>query len=205
MNKLVKQSLSLDRMLPYILISSGLVGLVSSVALGVEKMNRLANPDHRLICDLNPVVSCGKTMDTWLAHAFGIDNSFPGTVAFAALITVGVAMLAGTVFARRFQQLMLAAAMGGVVFIHAFIYTSLYVVHSLCPFCMTIWAAGMTAAWYLWLHAFDHRYIRLPQSLRPAFTFARRYHLEILITWGLLILALILRQFWYYYGPLLGF
>lgn len=200
-----KRETNLARTLPWILIICGVIGLLCSFTLTVEKMDVLRNPNYHPICDLNPILSCGSVMSSKQAEAFGFDNTFMGLAAFAVLVTVGACLLAGAQLKRWFWQGLQAGATAGLLFVHWLIFNSLYRIHSLCPFCMVVWVVTITTFIYVTLYNIQHRHIKIKEKLMPAYEFARHHHIDILLFWLLLIAALILKQFWYYYGPRLGF
>lgn len=196
---------SLTKALPWILILCGVIGLLCSFILTVDKMEVLKDPNYQPICNINPVLSCGSVMNSKQAEMFGFDNTFMGLAGFAVLITIGAVLLAGAQMKRWFWRGLQAGITGGVLFVHWLMYNSLYRIHSLCPFCMVVWVVVITLFVYITLYNIQHRHIRLKERFVPAYEFARRHHLDIIIFWLLIIAGLILKQFWYYYGPRLGF
>jgi uncharacterized membrane protein len=200
-----KRETNLARVLPWILILCGVIGLLCSFSLTVEKMDVLRNPNYHPICDLNPVLNCGSVMNSKQSEAFGFDNTFIGLAAFAVLITVGAVLLAGAKMERWFWRGLQAGVTGGVLFVHWLLYNSLYRIHELCPFCMVVWVITITTFIYVTLYNIQHRHIHLKERFMSAYEFARRHHIDILLLWLLIIAGLILKQFWYYYGPRLGF
>lgn len=199
------KKLTLAKALPWLLIVCGLIGLLCSFALTVDKMELLKNPGFKPACNLNPILSCGSVMNTDEASIFGFDNTFIGLAGFGALTAIGVAMLAGGKFKRWFWLCMEAGAIGGLLMVHFLIASSLYVIHVLCPYCMVVWTITITLFWYITLYNIQEGHIRLKGKAQQAAQFARRHHIDILVLWFLLIFVLILKQFWYYYGPGLGF
>lgn len=196
---------NIAKALPWILILCGIVGFMASFTLTVEKMAVLKNPNYNPICNINPVLSCGSIMKTKQAELFGFDNSFMGLAAFSVLITVGSAMLAGAQMKRWFWQGLQVGVSVGVVFVHWLIFNSLYRIHSLCPFCMVVWVVTITTFVYVTLYNVQHRHTHIKERFMPAYEFVRRHHIDVLLLWFLIIAGLILKQFWYYYGPHLGF
>lgn len=196
---------TLAQTLPWILIIGGIIGLLCSFILTVDKMEVLRNPNYRPICDLNPVLSCGSVMGSKQAAAFGFDNTFVGLAGFAVLVTTGVVLVAGAQLKRWYWLGLQAGATFGLLFVHWLIFNSLYRIHSLCPFCMVVWVLTITTFIYTSLYNIEHGHIVLKKRLLPVYGFVRRHHFDILFVWLLVILALILKQFWYYYGPRLGF
>ncbi|MEJ0073668.1 MAG: hypothetical protein WDN27_06410 [Candidatus Saccharibacteria bacterium] len=54
--------------------------------------------------------------------------------------------------------------------------------------------------WYVTLFNFYNGYIKLPAQLKSTGRFVKRHHLDILISWFIIVIALILHHFWYYFG-----
>lgn len=203
--KTLFKNTDLTKALPWILIVAGVIGLLCSLNLTIDKMEILKDPHYKAICDINPVISCGSVMNSKQAELFGFDNSFLGLSAFTVLITTGFTLLAGAKLKRWYWSGLQKGTMLGVIFVHWLIYNSLFRIHSLCPFCMVIWTITITTFWYVTLYNIQERHLVLHGRLAKAASFARRHHADIIILWFLIILGLILKQFWYYYGPKLGF
>jgi uncharacterized membrane protein len=196
------RSLTLAGALPWILVIGGAVGLLASGIITYDKIQILQNPAFRPGCDLNPIVSCGSVMDSEQASAFGFPNTFIGLAGFAAILTSGVVLLAGAAGKlKRWYWLGLELGLlFGVAFVHWLFYQSVYNIGALCPYCMVVWVATITMFWYSTLYCIQAGHIRLKGWPQKAATFARRHHIDILIFWLLVIAALILKHFWYYYG-----
>lgn len=201
--KSLKQ-LTLRRVLPWMLIITGAVGLACSFILTVDKMHVLRDPSFKPGCDLNPVLSCGSIMDSAQSAALGFENTFIGLAGFAVIITTGVVLLAGARLKGWYWLGMQAGLTLGVLFVHWLIYSSLYRLGSLCPFCIVTWVIVITSFWYITLYNVQEQHIKLQGTLLRIAQYTRKHHLDILILWLLIIVALILQRFWYYYGPLLG-
>lgn len=197
--------LTLTRAIPWILIVTGAIGLICSFILTVDKMHVLDDPSYRPGCDLNPILSCGSVMDSTQSAALGFENTFIGLAGFAVVVTTGVVLLAGARLKRWYWLGMQAGLTFGILFVHWLIYNSLYRIESLCPFCMVTWVIVITSFWYVTLYNIQEKHLRTRGRIAQVATFVRRHHLDILVLWFLLILALILIKFWYYYGPKLGF
>lgn len=174
------------RLLPRLLVVGGAIGLGAAFVLAVEKIALLKDSSYVPSCSINPVLSCGSVMVTPQAEALGFPNPLLGIAAFAVVVTVGVALMAGARFPRWFWLGLQAGAVLGAVFVHWLIYQSLYVIGALCPYCMAVWAVTIPVFWYV--------------------TLARRvmgYHAVVLTVWFLGVVALIGVRFWPYWSTLL--
>jgi uncharacterized membrane protein len=193
----------LDNVLPYILIVGGAIGLICSFVITYDKMRLLENPNFVPNCNLNPIISCGSVMQSKQGSAFGFPNPWIGLAAFAILITVGMAMLAGAKFKRWFWLGLELGTIFGLGFVHWLFFESVYRIHSLCPYCMAVWVVTITTFWYVTLYNIQQSNISIPGRLIGIADFMRRHHLDMLVLWFLVIAALILKHFWYYYGKYL--
>jgi uncharacterized membrane protein len=140
-------------------------------------------------------------MQSGQAKAFGFPNPWLGLTAFAVLLTVGVSLLAGAKFKRWFWLGLEAGTIFGVGFVHWLFYETVYHINALCPWCMAVWVVVIPTFWYVTLYNIEQGVIKLPKGKwQTVGAFARRHHFDILVLWFLIILALILKHFWYYYG-----
>lgn len=195
------QKLTLQKSLPFILVAAGLIGYIASYALMFDSLQLLKNPHYIPSCNLNPIVSCGTILSSKQATTFGIPNDLVGLGVFPVLATIGIAILAGAKFKRWFWLGLEAGTLFGVLFVHYLFFQSVYRIHDLCPFCISMWIATITAFWYTTLYNIDSGHIRWQGAKSsPVYKFIRRHHLDLLLLWFLIIAALILKHFWYYYG-----
>lgn len=194
---------SLDQSLPWILIMGGSLGLVSAFVLTMEKLALLKDPAHQLSCSINPVLSCGSIITSHQASAFGFPNPFIGLAGFAVLVTIGVGILAGATYKRWFWQGLQTGVVFGFIFIHWLIYHSLYSLGALCIYCMLVWTITAPVFWYTTLYNLREGHIPTPKRLKGLVDFAQRHHADILASWYVLIIILILQNFWYYWSTLI--
>ena len=186
--------------LPLILIIGGIIGLICSAILTYDHNKIAANPSYVPSCNLNPIIACGNVIKSKQAAAFQFPNPYIGLVAFPMVVTTGIAMLAGGLFKRWFWRFFELGPLLGMVFIHWLFFETVYRIHALCPYCMVVWVVTITTFWYTTLYNIQTGNIPIKASWRTLRNFLVRHHLDILILWLLLIMALILKHFWYYYG-----
>lgn len=189
--------------MPWIFLVAGIVGVLASIMLSVEVFDRLKNPAYSPICNLNPVLSCTSVADSRQAHAFGFPNYFIGVAGYAAVATIGTALLAGAKFKKWFWRLTEVGLLFAFAFITWLQFETLYRIGALCIFCMIVWAVTGPLFWYTTLHVIGRRYLNLPTGLARAAAFARRHHADILVAWYVLLILLILKRFWYYWSTLI--
>ncbi|MGJ0204339.1 vitamin K epoxide reductase family protein [Leucobacter sp. gxy201] len=155
-------------------VIAGAIGWFASFELLTEYIRTLQNPDYIPNCSVSVLVTCGPNMGSWQGSLFGFSNPIIGVSAFVVPVLVGVALLAGVRFPRWFwigYRLGLAA---GFAFICWLSYQSVFVLGTLCPWCMIVWLVMIPLFWITML---------LPPSKWEAGP-ARRGSLEKLHSWS---------------------
>lgn len=190
----------LGAVLPWLLIICGIIGLLASVIITQDKFDLAKNTQFQPACDLNPIISCGSVMKSNQANAFGFMNTYIGLLGFPVVITTGMAMLAGARLKRWYWWGMQAGLTLGVAFAYWLLFESMYRIHALCPWCLTVDVVLTTALWYVTLWNFYTGNLKLPAQLKRVGGFVERHHADILVGFFLLVVAEILHHFWYYFG-----
>jgi uncharacterized membrane protein len=188
--------------LPWLLLIGGAIAMIASIMLSIEVFDRLKNPHFVPVCNLNPILSCTSVANSSQAHAFGFPNYFIGTAGYAAVAAIGAAMLAGAKLKRWFWRLVEIGLLFAVGFLTWLQFQTLYRIGALCIFCMIVWVCTIPMFWYTTLYNLQMGHIGTPARLRRLVSFLRRHHGDILILWFLIIIALILKRFWYYWSTL---
>ena len=68
---------------------------------------------------------------------------------------------------------------------------------------MVVWAVVIPLFIYTTVYNLRERNIVLPDALSGVGRFVSKYHVEILVTWYLLIVLAILEHFWYYWSTII--
>ncbi|WP_436763494.1 vitamin K epoxide reductase family protein [Streptosporangium sp. V21-05] len=199
------------RLLSWLLVIGGAVGLLAAFVLTVEKIALLKDPDYVPSCSVNPVLSCGSIMTTPQAELFGFPNPLLGVAGFAVVVTAGAALLAGAAFGRWFWLGLQAGVTCGAVLVHWLILQSLYVIGALCPYCMIVWAVTIPLFWYVTVHNLVRGHLPggapgapgapgaaggTPARGARVVEFLRNYHSVAIALWFAAVVALIAVRFW---------
>ena len=137
-------------------------------------------------------------MNTPQASAFGFPNPLLGVVGFTALFTLGVVLLARVPLPGWFWWGIQAGTTFGVAFVHWLIFASLYRIGALCPYCIVVWVATITA--FVTTTAHNIRTGGLPVS--PRWRGAAEYTPSVITIWLVGIAAMALVRFWDYWSSL---
>jgi uncharacterized membrane protein len=122
------------------LIIAGAIGWWAAYSLTMERLHLLANPDAIASCDFSPLVQCTANLESWQGRLFGFPNPILGLAGWVAPIVVGFAILAGARFARWFWWLFELGVTLAFAFVIWLISQSIFVLGTLCPWCMLVWS-----------------------------------------------------------------
>jgi len=202
-NPAVKKDFDFDRFLPWLMLIGGLIVTFAALMLSIEVFNRLKNPSYVPVCNLNRILSCTSVADSHQAEAFGFPNYFLGLAGYGAVTAIGAAILAGAKFKRWFWRIIEVGMVFAFLFMTWLQFETIYRIGALCLFCMILWIFTGPLFWYTTLYNLKKGNIRLPKPADGIVRFAYRFHAEILTTWYVVIIALILKRFWYYWSTVI--
>jgi uncharacterized membrane protein len=129
------------------LVIAGGAGWWAAFNLTLDKIAVLKNPHASLSCNFSVLVQCGKNLDSAQGSVFGFPNPLIGLGGFAAVIAVGVALLAGAQFAHWFWIAFNLGIAGALAFVIWLISQSIFVLGTLCPWCMLVWLVTIPLFW----------------------------------------------------------
>jgi uncharacterized membrane protein len=150
------------------LIVAGVIGWVAAFALTMERMKLLADPNASAACDISLLVQCGANLQSWQGSVFGFPNPILGLTGWMAPVVVGVAILAGARFARWFWLLFGLGITGAFAFVIWLISQSVFVLGTLCPWCMVTWAVTFPTFFAVAVHLFRIGAIPVPERAQAA-------------------------------------
>ncbi|WP_128774139.1 vitamin K epoxide reductase family protein [Actinomyces oricola] len=175
------------------LIAGSSLGIGASWELMDAELQQLREPMGQLTCDINPLVSCGASLNVWQGNLLGVPNAFLGAMAFAVLLAFGVLLLSGVRLPRWIWWGLCAGSLGGLAFVAWFLGVSVLTFGKLCPWCMSIWAATIPIATATWgqAAAAGHLGVSRARGRRLA-----RRHWWVAIGLYAVIVVIILTAFW---------
>lgn len=179
---------------------AGVIGLVASATLTVEKIDLLLNPAYVPSCNFNPILSCGSVMVTPQASVLGFPNPLLGLGAFTVVVVTGLLAVTKVALPQWYWIGLTVGLVIGAVFVHWLIYESLYSIGALCPYCMVVWAATITLL-----------VVAASIACRPALQRRGRgvawvlyqWRWSIVALWFTAVFLLIMARFWDYWSTLL--
>ncbi len=142
------KNLKFEKVFPWVLVIGGILGLLASGILTVEKLHLAANPNYIPSCSLSPIVACSPVITSPQASAFGFPNPIIGIAGFAMVWAVGMMLFAGAKNLKKwFWWCFQAGTAFGVLFCAWLIHAALYDIGKLCIYCMAVWAVTTIIFW----------------------------------------------------------
>ncbi|MCA2244611.1 vitamin K epoxide reductase family protein [Mycobacterium sp. WUMAC-067] len=182
------------------LLIAGVIGLVASMTLTVEKIDILLDPSYVPSCNINPILSCGSVMMTPQASLLGFPNPLLGLVAFTVVIVTGLLALTKVALPQWYWLGLTAGVLIGVVFVHWLIFQSLYRIGALCPYCMVVWVITMSLLVVVASIAYRPALQARPSG--PAWV-VHQWRWSIAALWFTAVFLLCMARFWDYWSTLL--
>jgi len=179
---------------------AGVIGLIASATLTVEKIKLLLNASYVPSCNINPILSCGSVMTTPQASVLGFPNPLIGIAAFTVITVTGVLAVAKVPLPQWYWIGIATGTVAGAAFVHWLIFQSLYRIGALCPYCMVVWVVTISLLVVVSTVAFR------PAGAGPDTVVLRelyRWRWSIAALWFTAVFLLILARFWAYWSTLL--
>ncbi|BDV30746.1 vitamin K epoxide reductase family protein [Microbacterium terricola] len=148
------------------LIIAGAIGWWAAFSLTAERFHLLQNPGSTASCDFSPLVQCTANLASWQGSVFGFPNPILGLAGWVAPIVVGFAILAHARFARWFWWLFELGLTFAFVFVIWLIGQSIYVLGTLCPWCMVTWVVTIPTYYAVTLHVLRAGLLPAPPAIR---------------------------------------
>ena len=148
------------------LVLAGAVGWWAAFSLTMEKFRSLADPDAIASCDFSVLVQCSANLGSWQGSVFGFPNPILGLAGWVAPIVVGLAILAGARFARWFWLLFGLGMLFAFGFVCWLIAQSIFVLGTLCPWCMVTWVVTIPTFYAVTLHLVRDGMLPAPAPVR---------------------------------------
>lgn len=171
------------------LIIAGMIGWIAAFSLTQERLFLLENPDAAASCDFSLLVQCTANLQSWQGKVFGFPNPLLGVAGWIAPIVVGVGILAGARFSAWFWRLFWVGMAGAFVFVVWLISQSIFVLGTLCPWCMATWAVTIPSFYAVTAHLGRAGLFPLPAGMKKIAASAMTWvPLATILSYGAVIL-----------------
>lgn len=123
------------------LLLASFLGLGAAFALTLDKLKALVEPDVAASCDFSVIVQCSTNLASAQGALFGFPNPLIGLMAWPFVLVTAVLVLAKVKLPKFYWAGFLAGTTGALVFVIWLMSQSIYVLGTLCPWCMVTWVA----------------------------------------------------------------
>lgn len=185
------------RTLGWVLLVFGTIAFVAAGALSIEDWKVATDPGYVPSCSFSVFITCTAAMESWQGKLLGFPNPFIGIAVFPVVMTTGVALLNRFVPPRWYRAVLLAGTTVGLGLVAFLVWTSLYRLGKLCPYCMVVWISMIPVFWFQLVHALQERVLPAPARLRATIVRNRSVGLVVLY------LALVVWVFAVLHDPLI--
>lgn len=172
-----------------------LFGLVASFTLTYDAIETIKNPYYSPACNISPIVSCGKALGSSRAELFGIPNPVYGILAFTALLTLSVTLIAGAKYKKWFWVLVEAVAATGLAGAMYLFFYSMYSLGSICPWCLLVWTSVVAIFWLITTHLVATGVLATKGASHRIADFWDKYAVPVLIVWYLALVVIMFLRF----------
>lgn len=164
------------RELSLVMLVAGLIGMYASLSLIQAEKQLLRDPLGSLSCDINPLIGCGKFLNSPVnAVFFGVSNAVFGLAFFAGVTALGLVLASGGRFGRWLWAAVDLAMVGATAWIMWFQWTSFTVERSLCPYCLLTWAVTIPLVVNVLARSAQAGHFPCPEGLRSVLVRGRWY------------------------------
>lgn len=200
--------MTIKKHFPYLLITLSLVGLFASFFLMLDTISLMENPETDLPCNLNPFISCGNAILSKQGQIFGFPNPILGLISFSLLFGVALSLIYHVIpeenlisrnFPSRSKKIFWAlvnlGTLASIIFVIWFAYESLYVLGSLCLYCLVVWLVTWPIFLYTTIWNIKEGHFSFKKTCRPLDAFLEKHHILLLILGYILLAVLIFAKF----------
>ena len=128
---------------------ASVVGFFAAFRLTVDKVGTFTTPDVAPSCNVSVLVQCGKNLSSWQGSLFGFPNPVLGIGGWMALFVIAVLIISGVTFARWFWIAVNVGITLALAFVIFLITESIFVLGTLCPWCMATWSVVIPSFWLI--------------------------------------------------------
>ncbi len=134
------------------LVVGSVVAFFAAFRLTVDKVGTFIDPTAAPSCNYSVIVQCGVNLRSWQGSLFGFPNPVLGDGGWIAVLVIGILILSGVRLSRWFWIALNVGMLGTITLIGWLIYQSIFVLATLCPWCMTTWAVVIPLFWLVTFH-----------------------------------------------------
>jgi len=145
---------------------ASVAGFFAAFRLTIDKVGTFTTPNIAPSCNISVLVQCGTNLKSWQGSLFGFPNPLLGVGGWMALFVIATLIISGVSFARWFWIAINVGVTLALAFVIWLIYTSIFELHTLCPWCMATWSVVIPSFWLVTFYNLKTGHIPVPTSIR---------------------------------------
>ena len=122
----------------------GILGLFATFILFGEEVKVLKDANYVPPCSVNGVIDCLPTMKSWQSEVFGFNNTILGFIYYTGIFVLGFIQFFNRELNKKLWNLALLPVTLALTFSLWLLYNSIFVIGSVCPYCLTSCFANIT-------------------------------------------------------------
>jgi len=135
----------------YLILTIGAsIGLIAAFMQTIEKLILLENKDAILACNLSSIFNCNTVLNAPQSSLFGFPNSLICIMIFTFLLAIGIVGRTKSHITSKLLYGFQALAIFMLAFALWFLFTSIYVIGSICIFCLICFVGLLLINASLW-------------------------------------------------------
>ncbi|MET4704175.1 vitamin K epoxide reductase family protein [Frigoribacterium sp. UYMn621] len=145
---------------------ASVAGFFAAFRLTVDKVGTFTTPGVAPSCNVSVLVQCGKNLSSWQGSLFGFPNPLIGVGGWMAMFMIAVLIISGVTFARWFWIALNVGITLALVFVIFLITESIFMLGTLCPWCMATWSVVIPSFWLITFFNLKSGHIPVSARLR---------------------------------------
>ncbi|MBC7763332.1 MAG: vitamin K epoxide reductase family protein [Candidatus Saccharibacteria bacterium] len=145
---------------------ASVAGFFAAFRLTIDKVGTFTTPNIAPSCNISVLVQCGTNLKSWQGSLFGFPNPLLGVGGWMALLVIATLIISGVSFARWFWIAINVGVTLALAFVIWLVYTSIFELHTLCPWCMATWSVVIPSFWLVTFYNLKTGHIPVPASIR---------------------------------------
>jgi uncharacterized membrane protein len=112
------------------------IGLIASFLQIMDKISLLKDSGVKLACNISDSLNCTTVLNSDQASVLGPPNALISTIMFCFLLAIALVGLTGGTITKKMRLVVQFLALFTLCFGSWFLYQSIFVIQSLCIYCM---------------------------------------------------------------------
>lgn len=181
-----------------VVVVFSITGFISSFVLTLERIYLLENPGAKLSCSINTTFNCATVMNSWQSEVLGFPNPLLGISGYTITGVIAVFYLLQKKVNKFFGYAGFYGSLAAVIFSYWLLYHSMYVINSLCPYCLVSCVSATMIFYAFLIYALQNNYLKFGENLNNNINILinKGWYITPISIWIMLMVVLIYLRFY---------